>query len=240
MDESRGRFGEAVELVMNALETGVAEHSGTYYQQERRQLRPAPLASFRGRTYAAAVSPESLEIIARLGVGLLVIPQKPWDVVIADVQTYRRVFREVNDTEPPPPILAGWVMCDEDEQRARVLAHRYIGAYYASVLRHYELAGRHFAETDGYEYYARMSRRLAVDGPDAATAFFVDLHPYGTPEQCLAKIEAMSASIGADTFVGVFGYGGMSDDEATQNLSLFHDRVMPGLRALRPEQAAVG
>src|SRR5229473_3440764 len=52
---------------------------GAKTNQPRRDIRPFPARSFRGRTYAAAVSPESMPIMARLAVGLLVIPQKPWD-----------------------------------------------------------------------------------------------------------------------------------------------------------------
>ena len=35
--------------------------------QPRRELRPRPQFSFKGRTYAAAVSPESMPIMAELG-----------------------------------------------------------------------------------------------------------------------------------------------------------------------------
>ena len=43
----------------------------------RLDIRPAPFKTFRGRTYAASVSPESAPIMAKLGVGMLIIPQKP-------------------------------------------------------------------------------------------------------------------------------------------------------------------
>ena len=54
---------------------------GDYFTQPRAAIRPEPFKSFRGRTYAAAVSPESARIMAELGIGLLVIPQKPWEHV---------------------------------------------------------------------------------------------------------------------------------------------------------------
>ena len=38
----------------------------------------------------------SVEIMARLGVGILIIPQKPWDVVATELATYRDVFQRVN------------------------------------------------------------------------------------------------------------------------------------------------
>jgi alkanesulfonate monooxygenase SsuD/methylene tetrahydromethanopterin reductase-like flavin-dependent oxidoreductase (luciferase family) len=75
MDESRPRFVESAEMLLRGLETGYCEYDGAYVKQPRAAIRPAPFKSFRGRTYAAAVSPESVQIIAELGVGILIIPQ---------------------------------------------------------------------------------------------------------------------------------------------------------------------
>ena len=58
--------------------------------QPRAAIRPAPFKSFRGRTYAAAVSPESAPIMAKLGVGMLIIPQKPWTEVAKELETLSR------------------------------------------------------------------------------------------------------------------------------------------------------
>src|SRR4029450_905530 len=96
MDESRPRFVESAEMILGGLETGYCEYDGTYVKQPRAAIRPAPFKSFRGRTYAAAVSPESLPIMARLGVGILIIPQKPWHEVAKELETYRGGYREVN------------------------------------------------------------------------------------------------------------------------------------------------
>jgi alkanesulfonate monooxygenase SsuD/methylene tetrahydromethanopterin reductase-like flavin-dependent oxidoreductase (luciferase family) len=232
MAESRARFVESAELLLRGLETGICEYEGRFVHQPRAVIRPAPLRSFRGRTYAAAVSPESMPIMARLGVGLLVIPQKPWDVVTAELEEYRRAYREVNDAEAPPPIVAGWTFCDPDAERARELATRYIGGYWDSVLRHYELAGEHLAGTPGYEHYGRMAD-IARDkgGAQALTEFFLGLQVWGTPATCVERIRDLRARLGAETFVGVFSYAGMPAAEAERNLRCFAHEVMPALRA---------
>ena len=67
-------------------------------QQPPTAIRPAPFKSFRGRTYAAAVSPESARIMAKLGVGLLIIPQKPWREVEKELREYNTLYREINGT----------------------------------------------------------------------------------------------------------------------------------------------
>jgi hypothetical protein len=61
---------------------------------------------------------------------LLIIPQKPWEVVTAELADYRRIYRELSGTEAPPPLVAGWTFCDPDPDRARALAERYIGGYW--------------------------------------------------------------------------------------------------------------
>ncbi|MEX2394454.1 MAG: LLM class flavin-dependent oxidoreductase, partial [Actinomycetota bacterium] len=89
MGESRQRFVEHAEAIMQAFDEGHIDYDGKLYRQPRIDIRPAPLAPLRGRTYASAVSPESMEIMARLGVGLMIIPQKPWPTVVDEIRDYR-------------------------------------------------------------------------------------------------------------------------------------------------------
>ncbi len=231
MGESRQRFVEAAEIVLGGLERGYCEYDGEFYQQPRKNIRPKPERSFKGRTYAAAVSPESAEIMARLGLGILVIPQKPWPMIDQELANYRRIYREVNDHEPPAPIIAGWVFCDEEEARARENAARWIGAYWQTAVRHYEIGGDHFAKTKGYEFYAQMSAatQAVAGGPDQATEAYLDLQVWGTPKMCAERIRETCDRMGSDTFVGVFSYAGMPYEEAGRHLHLFAKNVLPTL-----------
>ena len=231
MDESRERFVESAEMILASLEDGFIEYDGTYFQQPRREIRPRPSKSFKGRTYAAAVSPESSKIMAELGVGILIIPQKPWDSMMSELDTYKSIFKEVNGADAPATVNAGWVFCDEDGDRAKEMAKRYIGGYYHTVMEHYQLAGDHFAKTKGYEYYGKMSESLNKHGEQSGVDFFVDLQVYGTPEQCYEKIMDVRTMVGNDSFVAVCSYADMPPDEAERNMRLFADTVKPKLQA---------
>ncbi|PYM31837.1 MAG: LLM class flavin-dependent oxidoreductase [Candidatus Rokuibacteriota bacterium] len=213
MDESRQRF---------------------VVKQPRAAIRPAPFKSFRGRTYAAAVSPESVPIMAKLGVGVLIIPQKPWPEVAKELDSYRAAYRQVNGAEAPAPVCAGWTFCDESPERAREMALRYIGGYYQTVLDHYQFQGDHLKTTKGYEYYGKMSEKIATYGTDKVIDYFVNLQVAGTPEQCYEKILDVRRRVGNDTFVGVFSYAGMDYGEAERNMRLFAARVLPELQKLGP------
>jgi alkanesulfonate monooxygenase SsuD/methylene tetrahydromethanopterin reductase-like flavin-dependent oxidoreductase (luciferase family) len=230
MEESRQRFVESAEMIIDGLEKGYVKYEGTYYHQPERHLRPAPSRSFKGRTYAAAVSPESSRIMAELGVGILIVPQKPWESAVNELDEYRTIYRDVNGVDAPSPICAAWVFCDRDAGRAAELGRRYIGGYYESVLRHYELASGHLATTSGYEYYGKMSQVLTTHGPEAGVEFFSNLQVYGTPEQCLEKMLDIRSMVGNDSFVAVCSYAGMPYGEAERNLRLFSEAVMPELQ----------
>ena len=206
------------------------EYDGKHYKQPPTAIRPAPFKSFRGRTYAAAVSPESARIMAKLGVGLLIIPQKPWREVEKELTEYNTLYREINGTDAPQPISAGWIFVDESAERAREMAMKYIGGYYRTVLDHYQFAGAHMKNQRGYEYYAKMNEKLAVYGDQKAIEFFADLQVYGTPEQVYDKIMAIHKQTNNSAFVGVFSYAGMPHEEAARNVRLFAATVMPELQ----------
>jgi alkanesulfonate monooxygenase SsuD/methylene tetrahydromethanopterin reductase-like flavin-dependent oxidoreductase (luciferase family) len=236
MNTSRQRFLESAEMILRGLEDGFVEYDGELVKQARREIRPRPHQSFRGRTYAAAVSPESARIMAELGVGLLIIPQKPWEVVAAELDTYRSVYRETNRTEAPPPIVSAWVVCDEDPARAKEKARRWIGGYWKTVVEHYELVGDHLSHTRGYESYGRMQEiATAAGGIDALIDFFLGIQVWGTPDECYRKVLEIRRITGAESFTGVFSFAGMPYDEAERSMRLFAKEVRPRLQALAPE-----
>ena len=230
MDESRARFVEASQIILNALETGIFEFDGEYYKIPRRELRPRPTRSFRDRLYAAAVSPESVRIMADVGAGILINPQKDWVEVADDLDQYRQIFREVNDREAPAPMVTGWVCCDEDPVKAKDMAQEYIARYYEYVMNHYELGGRHFDTTAGYEYYQRLAHSIQKHGSDKVVENFVELQIWGTPEQCFDRVMDIRSQVGNDSFSAVCSFAGMSAEVAERNLRLFAGEVMPRLK----------
>jgi alkanesulfonate monooxygenase SsuD/methylene tetrahydromethanopterin reductase-like flavin-dependent oxidoreductase (luciferase family) len=232
MDESRARFVESAEIVLRALETGVVESDGKYYQIPRRDLRPRPVKSFRDRIYAAAVSPESVRIMADVGAGILINPQKDWEEVSEDMRQYRAQFRELKGVEAPAPMVTGWVCCDKDPIKAKDMAQQYIGAYYESVMSHYELGGRHFAATQGYEYYRSLASYIQNKGSDRVIENFIELQIYGTPDQCYERIVDIRSKVGNDGFNAVCSFSGMTNEMAEANMRLFASEVMPRVKEL--------
>jgi alkanesulfonate monooxygenase SsuD/methylene tetrahydromethanopterin reductase-like flavin-dependent oxidoreductase (luciferase family) len=235
MGQARQQFKEAAQAILGALETGVMEFDGEIVKQPRVQLRPGPIASFQGRVYSATVSPESAEIMARLGTGVLIVPQKPWSMVQEECATYRATYRAEIGQEPPPAICAGWTFVDEDADRAEELARKYIAGYWASVIDHYQFDQPHLKETPGYEFHSLLYERLiAPGGIEKMSDFYIGLQPWGTPEQVYEKVKTFSDLTNADGFVAVFRYGGMSAEVSERSMRLFAREVMPELQRPAP------
>jgi alkanesulfonate monooxygenase SsuD/methylene tetrahydromethanopterin reductase-like flavin-dependent oxidoreductase (luciferase family) len=230
MDEGRGRFVEYAELLLEGLEQGYLE-GGETVRQPRRDIRPRPFKSFKGRTYAAAVSPESMDIMARLGVGLLVIPQKPWDMVKKDFEDYHGVWAQVNPgTAPPKPLCGGFFFVDENEDRAQTLGNQYISAYYHTAMRHYEMTAEHFGQAKGYEFYSNVGRYITRHGADSAAEDFAKLMPIGTPDQVMDKLQYIRDTIDNNAVMVQTSYAGMPWDEAERNLQCFARHCLPDLQ----------
>lgn len=234
MDESRERFVESAQLVLQGLEQGYVEFDGQFVQQPRRDIRPAPMKTFHGRTFAAAVSPESMPIMAQLGVALLVIPQKAWKDVREDFKVYHQVWAETHgqDSAPPAPLCGGFWFVDESADRAEEMAYKYIGRYYQSVIEHYELDAGHLKDQKGYEFYRAIDKHIGKRTPEGAAADFVRLMPFGTPAQVVEKVEHIRDTIGACGVMTHFAYGGMPYDEANRNMQLFAEQVLPEIQRL--------
>ena len=230
MSESRSRFAESTKLLVDTLEEGFAEFQGELIEQPRVEIRPRPYKSFKGRTYAAAVSPESSLALAQLGLGMLIIPQKPWSEVEAELKSYREIYQEINGEPAPPPIVVGFTFCHEDEETAREMASEYIGNYWDSIMDHYEFHSDHLKETKGYEYYSKFTEKIEQYGNQDVKDFFLDLQVWGTPDQCYEKIMKTRSRTGSESYIGAFSYGGMPYGEVEKSMKLFAEKVMPRLK----------
>ncbi|WP_204307849.1 hypothetical protein, partial [Klebsiella pneumoniae] len=85
-------------------------------------------------------------------VGLMVIAQKPWEMVKNEIVGYRQRYLAVNGTPAPKPILNMFVAVNEDPAEAQRMREVYLQRYARSTVEHYEFGNVGFAEIEGYEY----------------------------------------------------------------------------------------
>jgi len=230
MGESRQRFAEYSKAILEALETGHIESDGEYYKQPRAEIRPRPMGSFKGRTFAAAVSPASMELMARLGVGILVIAQKPWDTAVAELDQYRERYLELNGFEAPKPILVLVTGVSHDPKQAQRMREVYLQRWARSTVECYEFDNPGFADIPGYEYYSALAANIAKHGLERFNGFLADLQVWGTPDQVTEKLLDYVKRCDAGGMVIDVTFGGMPHDEAEANFEVFATEVLPELK----------
>ncbi len=115
------------------------------------------------------------------------------------------------------------------------MAHKWIGAYYHTAMKHYEMTAEHFGKAKGYEFYSNVGSYIEKHGTEGAAADFVKLMPFGTPQQVLDKLDAIRDMIGMNGVMTHFAYAGMPFDEAERNLRCFASGVLPELKSWKVE-----
>lgn len=233
MEEARPRFAESAQLLTTALSEESFEWDGEFFQIPRMSIRPRPMSRPERRFYASSVSPESAEIMAKLGFGMMVIMQNEWRKAATDIQSYLDIAASVGHT-PPPPIILTNVSCAESRDEAHERAMQYLGAKWDSIDAHYNFSDGHLGKIKGYESYGKMAKTYSkLKDPSARqdmTKFYVSIQIVGTPDDCVQQIAELRKLTGTDHVVCDFSYGGMPREDAELNMRLFAERAMPTLQ----------
>jgi alkanesulfonate monooxygenase SsuD/methylene tetrahydromethanopterin reductase-like flavin-dependent oxidoreductase (luciferase family) len=233
MEEARPRFVEAAQIVVKALANDTFEHEGEFFRMPKTAIRPRPISHPERRFYASAVSPDSAEIMAKLGFGLLMVMQNEWPKAAADIVRYREIAAAAGHM-PRPPIILTNVSVAESREEAQARAMTYLARKWESIDTHYHFSDGHLATVKGYESYGKMAKTYAKMKDDSyrdkATQFYVSIQIVGTPKDCLDQIAELQRLTGTDHLVTEFSFGGMPHEEAEVNMRLFADRVMPVLQ----------
>ncbi|WP_420145541.1 LLM class flavin-dependent oxidoreductase [Sphingobium sp.] len=232
MNNTREIFVESAEAIVSALKTGYIEYDGKHIKQPRRQIRPGPFKTFEGRTIGAGLSPETMPILARLGAGSMIFPLKNWEEVRDTLGGYRDTWVDIRPgTTPPKSLLACHCLVHKDAGKAKDLAYKYVGGYLRTVVKHYDMGGEKFANTKGYEFYAKNAEAFRGAALEQKVEDYVNLMPWGTPEQFIEKMHKIDEIIDVGALVCHFAFAGMPYDLAEENMRLFAREVLPELKA---------
>ncbi len=233
MEEARPRFAEAAQLITKALRDEVFDWDGEYYQIPEMSIRPRPMSHPERRFYASSVSPESAEIMAKLGFGMMVIMQNEWVKAAKDIESFREIAMSVGHAPKPPLILTN-VSVAESRDEAVERGEQYLGAKWDSIDDHYKFSDGHLATVKGYESYGKMAKTYSKMKDPAVrkkmTEFYVSIQIVGTPDDCIQQMAELQQLTGTDHMVCDFSYGGMPHEQGELNMRMFATEVMPVLQ----------
>jgi alkanesulfonate monooxygenase SsuD/methylene tetrahydromethanopterin reductase-like flavin-dependent oxidoreductase (luciferase family) len=190
-------------------------------------IRPQPLnKDLVSRIYVSSITPTSLEAAADAGLGLMIIPQKPWDDHIKDLNLYNSK-RIQKGLDPRNPVVGCFMYCSDNEAELKQAREEYMPNMNFSATRHYEFdEPEHFRNTKGYEAYAVSAD--AINSGDAR-AHQDDTQVIGTPEECLEKLRSIQQATKPIEMFGMVRFGGMPQEKTRRSLELFAKEVLPAL-----------
>ena len=242
MNESRERFDEAADIILDILETGVAEYDTKYFKQSRAEIHPAPLHGYRDRQFqSVAMTPDSGVAAANLGATMMSFVQLPWEQHHEAVVAWRERFKEIHpDKEPGAPVFSDFTFCHEDPEVAEKVAREYLSSYYLTVIKHYDFDQSHWGETKGYEAYQAGANAIREAGLEGAAEGFVQSQAWGTPEQIIETWRKRVEMTGDLRPAMAISYAGMPYDLVQNSLRLIAEKVVPELRKITAETAKAG
>ena len=229
--DSRELFDEAAPLIMEALETGIFEADGKFFQVPRTELRPRPFKSFKDRTVMVSMSPSSVEVAAQLGLKSLRFSQGDWRNAVPEINRYKTTFQQLHGRKAPPFIISDFVLCHDDKRKVSDYCDKYFSKMFATVANHYEFMSPHFKELPSYSTYAYMGERAeAAGGADKAYKDYIGGNMIGTPEALIEHHLERKSMVGDYEILANFSFGGLPYEVVYEQAKLFADKVMPHLK----------
>lgn len=232
MSTARERFDESADIILDILDTGVAEYDTKHFKQSRTTITPKPEFGYREREFfSVAMTPDSGVAAANLGGTMMSFVQLPWDQHHAAVEAWRERFRAVHPNKTPrAPVFSDFTYCHRDAEIAEKVATEYLSKYYRSVIRHYDFDGSHWGETEGYQAYQAGAAAIQEVGLDAACEGFVQSQAWGTPDQIIETWTKRAEVTGDLRPAMAVSYAGMPFDLVRDSLKLIGEEVAPVLR----------
>jgi alkanesulfonate monooxygenase SsuD/methylene tetrahydromethanopterin reductase-like flavin-dependent oxidoreductase (luciferase family) len=242
VDQSKARelFDEIVPMVMRAMETGYIE-GGEIFKQPRREIRPRPVRSLKGRAFCAAGSPASMVSAAKLGLGRLYLgqpmvgnggrraftPQDPQaagksanDAAPSAEDAWLEAWKEAHPGVPPvAPFASNLCFIDESSDRAKELAATYAVKTFKMAIKNYELTSSHHGSIKGYEGYANIV--MKEEDVEKAVQGVIDSSVAGNPQEILTLLDEVRRQREPQGMIPHVYTGGMPHDECMRSIRLF-------------------
>ena len=232
MRDSRSYTAESLAVIRQAFNRGRVDFQGEHFRLQELDILPRVLQRPHPPIWAAAVSPESFELAALEGVGVLVGPFKPWFMVREDIRHYREAWlRHHGEGEPRPDqnlriAMTVGVHCHADHRTARREARdSFIWLYRHLLGQTREILERLY---EGYEYYRRFGKLGTLMGKTINLSVLETLGMtiVGDPAHCRRRLQELH-EVGVDHVLCAFGAGVMPQSQTEAGMRLFAEQVMP-------------
>jgi flavin-dependent trigonelline monooxygenase, oxygenase component len=226
--ESRGRFDEAVEILLRAWTEDNFSHEGRYYRFKDLTVVPKPLQKPHPPLYTGGTSLGTYEMAGTRGWGMFLPPLLPFQAMEPCINAYVTAAHKAG--QRPNIVYIRPVYLGDDprqiEDEVKPALHNFL-AFNASPVK--GLPPRDELVAKGYGFYASgalesLTRLTYQDIVEQEIGFI------GTPEQVVGQIRRLRAQCPIAELAIVANFGGLEDWKVMKTQELFARHVMPTFR----------
>jgi alkanesulfonate monooxygenase SsuD/methylene tetrahydromethanopterin reductase-like flavin-dependent oxidoreductase (luciferase family) len=226
--ESRGRYEEAVDILLRAWTEDDVSYQGRYYRFKDLSVVPKPLQKPHPPLFAGGTSLTTYEMAGTRGWGMFLPPLLPFKVMQPSIDAYLSAARKAGHA-PNIVYIRPVYLGDDPGQIEREVKQALLNflAFNASPVT--GLPPKEELNAKGYGFYAsgalesltRLSYRDIVDQ---------EIGFIGTPEQVIGQIRRLCEQAPIAELAIVSNFGGLEHDKIIKTQELFARHVMPAFR----------
>jgi alkanesulfonate monooxygenase SsuD/methylene tetrahydromethanopterin reductase-like flavin-dependent oxidoreductase (luciferase family) len=216
--ESRGRFLEALDIILKAWEKEQFSHEGSYFSFRDVTVVPKPFQQPYPPIRVALASPDTFTLVGGMGHSVFVSANTPIPQLQERLDLYRKARHEAGHTGPADIALRIPAYVAETAERAR--AEPEASTRHAIQYGAQELSG--FAASE--EAAERLQRRASIPYDDILKQRVL----FGTPEAVVDRLQEYQEALGISSVVLETNYGGQIPyDRVINSLRLLTEKVVP-------------
>jgi luciferase family oxidoreductase group 1 len=223
--ESRAIANEALEVIRQAWTEPTVNHKGEHFSVDNVPVYPKPLRDPHPPVYLGSLSPETFELVGKLGVNLLFTPTfREGEDIPAQIAQYKQAVIDSGG--------------DPSTKRIGALRMVYVAETTAQAEAEFEPAWRRFHEVAQAQNAARPGEVKTADVEKYRRPAAANLDEAqqkgnviaGDPEHVLAQLRRMQDEWQLTDLILWTRVGGMDKEKVLASMRLFSSDVMPHLQ----------
>ncbi len=223
--ESRERFDEALEVILQAWTRERVSHNGRFFKVENISVVPKPVQQPHPPIRVAANSVETLEYMGRKGYPIFVAtPTNPFPRLKKTLPSYREARSRAGYPDHGDDVtLALPVFVNHSRALIRELMEPSINHYLQTVASIYKSAAQR-QETTAAHVPERVERFGRMSWEQACESMAI----FDTPQGCVERLRRVREDFNVGRIICWFNIGGMVPHvEVMRSMELFAAKVMP-------------